>query len=89
VLKCGEQYQSSFAGKKRTPNSSRREIGLARVIIDGVRVCSHPLSLDRQLPFIFADEIASILLAVDCLRPKSGGVQLKDAIVHRVFMFES
>jgi hypothetical protein len=53
------------------------------------RLANHPLSLDSRLSAIHADEIAELLGVGDCLKPKSNGAQLKDAIALRVFTLEN
>jgi hypothetical protein len=53
------------------------------------RIATHPLSLHSEFAPIMADELAAMLPVGDCLKPKSKGSQLKDAIALRVFTLEN
>jgi hypothetical protein len=53
------------------------------------RLAHYPLSLDSALPPIVGDDIAELLGVGECLKPKSKGVQHKDAIALRVFTLEN
>jgi hypothetical protein len=53
------------------------------------RLARYFVSLHQDLPPICAAEIGALLSIENCLRPKSPGAQLKDAIAFRVFTFEN
>jgi hypothetical protein len=53
------------------------------------RITLHPLSLHISFHPILAEELTAMLPVGDCLKPKSKGGQLKDAIALRVFTLEN
>jgi hypothetical protein len=53
------------------------------------RLARHPLSLHSHLPPITADNLAELLPVADASKPKTKGVQFKDAITLQVFTREN